>query len=112
MQECPLDLYPFRRLARPQTDSLSHHLDNDAFRALSVELGIINLLPGPEIEAPVGHRHNHLMMHHQALEMRVAIRLAGAMMPVVLAIRSQFYKHHRTGETKDRKSTRLNSSHT
>src|SRR5260370_28341924 len=71
-------------------DSRSHAFDNDAFRALSVDLGIINLLPGPEIEPPIGHWHNHLMMHHQALEMRVAIRLAGAMMPVVVAIGGDF----------------------
>src|ERR1700722_16094010 len=77
--------------AAPRTQaSLTHYLNNDAFRPLTVEFGIVNLLPGAKIEPAVRHRYNHLVMHDQALQVRIAIRLPGAMVLVVLAKRRQF----------------------
>ena len=56
---------------------LAHYFQYDAFGSLTVELGIINLLPGTEIELARGHRHDHLVMHQQALQVRIAVGLAG-----------------------------------
>jgi len=84
-----------RRSFRPRAatgPSLSHDLNNDAFGALAVELGVINLLPGPEIELAGGHRHDHLVMDEEALEVRIAIGLAGAMVPVVVAEGRQLFE--------------------
>ena len=69
---------------------LAHYLNDDAFRTLSVEFGIINLLPGAKIEPALGHRNNHLMMHHQAFQVGIAIGFARAVMTVILAERRQF----------------------
>jgi len=43
-------------------------------------LGVIYLLPGAEIELPRRHRHDDLMVHQQALQVRIAVAFAG---PVV-----------------------------
>src|SRR5467141_2480898 len=72
--------------------SLAHYLDNDAFGALSVELRIINLLPRPEVERTGGHRDYHLMMHQQALQVRIAVGLAGAVVAVIVAIGRQIFQ--------------------
>ena len=68
----------------------AHHFNDDAFRPLPVELGVINLLPGAEIQLPVGHRNDDLVMHEQALQVGIAVGFAGAMVPVILAERRQF----------------------
>src|ERR1035437_9433511 len=72
--------------------SLAHHFNDDAFGALSVEFGVINLLPRAEVELAFGHRNHHLMMHQQALQVRIAVGFAGAVMAVVLAERRQFFE--------------------
>jgi hypothetical protein len=72
--------------------SLAHDFNNDAFGALSVEFRVINLLPRSEIQLPGGHRHDHLVVNQQALQVRVAIGLARSMMPVILAKRSQAFQ--------------------
>ena len=53
---------------REKRNSLSHYFNNDALGALSVELGVVNLLPWTKIELAFGHRHNHFVMHQQALQ--------------------------------------------
>jgi len=70
----------------------AHYLDNDAFRALPVEFRVIDLLPRPEIQLPIRHRNDHLMVNQQALQVRIAVRLAGAVMAVILAKRRQFFQ--------------------
>src|ERR1039457_4081999 len=72
--------------------SLAHHLNDDAFGAPSVEFGVINLLPGAEIELAFGHRNHYLMVHQQALQVRIAVGFAGAVMAVVLAERRQLFE--------------------
>jgi hypothetical protein len=42
---------------------LAHRFNDDAFRPLSVELGVINLLPPPETELAVRYRDYHFVMH-------------------------------------------------
>src|SRR5579863_2472034 len=79
--ECSRGRFPFGLFA--------HYFNDDAFGALSVELGVIDLLPRPEIQLATGHRHNHFVVHNQALQMRVAIGFAGAMMAVIFAERRQ-----------------------
>src|ERR1700693_1750604 len=69
--------------------SLAHDFNNDAFWAPTVEFRVINLLPGTEIELSVRHGHNHLVVDQQAFQMGVAIGLAGAVVAIILAIRSQ-----------------------
>src|SRR5580658_5723792 len=69
--------------------SLTHYFNDDAFGPLSVELGVIHLLPGSEVEAPVRHRNDHLMMNQQTFQVRIAVGLAGAVMPIIVAVRRQ-----------------------
>jgi len=74
-------------------DSLAHHfLMMTRFGALSVEFGVINLLPRAEVESALGHRNHHFMVHQQALQVRIAVGFAGAMMAVVLAERRQLFE--------------------
>src|SRR5277367_1376453 len=72
--------------------SLAHDFNNDAFGPLPVEFRVINLLPRSEIEFSRCHRHDYLVMHQQALQVRVTIALARPMMPIVLAKRSQAFQ--------------------
>src|SRR5579863_3555457 len=46
----------------------THDLDDDALGSLSVELGVVDLLPRSEVQFAVGHGHNHLVMDDKALE--------------------------------------------
>jgi len=48
---------------------LTHHLENHSFSPLPIEFGVVDLLPGSEIEFTLGHWHYHLVMHQQALQM-------------------------------------------
>ena len=69
-----------------------HHFNNDSFRALPVELGIIDLLPGTEVQLSVCHRNDHFVMYDQALKVRIAVGFARAMVPVILAERGQLFE--------------------
>src|SRR5271154_3777201 len=70
ISECPLAPGSFQAL-------FTHDFNNDAFRPAPVEFGVINLLPGPEIELSGGHWNDHLVMHQKAFQVRIAIGLAG-----------------------------------
>src|SRR5580658_6928349 len=83
LEECPQPGSPFNT-------SLAHYLNNDAFRTLSVEFRVINLLPRAKIEPALRHRNNHLVMHDQTFQVGIAIRFARAVMAVILAERRQF----------------------
>jgi hypothetical protein len=48
--------------------SFTHYFYDDALWPLSVEFGIVNLLPRTEIELAVGHRHNHLVVDQEAFQ--------------------------------------------
>ena len=65
--------------------SFPDHLDQHALLAASVELAVEDLLPGAEVELPVGDRHDHLAAHDLPLEVGVGVVLAGAVVPVALA---------------------------
>ena len=62
------------------------------FGALSVELGVVHLLPRAEVQLPLGHRHDHFVVHQQALQVRIAVGLTGAVVPVVFAERRQLFQ--------------------
>jgi hypothetical protein len=49
-------------LIRCRLASLAHDLNDDPLGALPVELGIVDLLPGAEVQFGFGYRHNHLVM--------------------------------------------------
>src|SRR6185437_5706835 len=66
-----------------------HHLDDHPLAPLTVKLRIVDLLPGTEVEFPLGDGHDHLVVHQQALEMGVAVGFAGAVVLVVGAERRQ-----------------------
>ena len=70
--------------------SFTHYFQNDAFGPLSVEFRVVNLLPGAEIEFALSHRHDHLVVNQQAFQMRIAIGLARAVVPVILPERGEF----------------------
>src|SRR5437867_1286118 len=63
--------------------SLADDLDEHALLAPPVELAVENLLPRPEIELPLRHRHDHLPSHDLALEVRVGVVLAGLVVAVL-----------------------------
>jgi CheY-like chemotaxis protein len=69
----------------PLMPLFAHYFQYHAFGALAVELSVIDLLPRSEIELAGGHRHDHLVMHQQALQVRIPVRLAGLVMAIVLA---------------------------
>ncbi len=78
---------PQRRPCKPNNTSLTgfsesfpHGLDDHTLGALPVELGVVDLLPGAEVQPSVSDRHNHFVMHEQAFQVRVAVGLAGAVM--------------------------------
>src|SRR6266446_8766977 len=62
----------------------SHDFNDDSFIALAVEFGIENLLPGAEIEFPVGDRDDDLVMNDQRFEMSVSVVFSGLVMLVIL----------------------------
>src|SRR5260370_491042 len=70
-------------MPRQASSSLPHHLDDDPLAALAVELGIIDLLPRAKIEFSLRYGGDHFMVHEEALEMRVAVRLPRPVMVVV-----------------------------
>src|SRR5262245_24714293 len=41
------------------------YLNDHALASLSIEFGVINLLPGSKVKPSVGDRQQHLMMHQQ-----------------------------------------------
>src|SRR3984957_6954676 len=74
------------------TSLFTHRFNDDAFGTLSVELGVIDLLPGAEIELAFGHRHDDLVMHQKTLQVRIPVGFASAVVPVIRAKRRQFFQ--------------------
>src|ERR1700686_739320 len=70
----------------------SHFFYQNPVVAVPVKLGVENLLPGSEVELPVGDWDNDLMMNKQRLEVRVSIFFASLMMLIILAKRSQRFE--------------------
>src|SRR6185503_19770645 len=72
------------RRARSARDSrsLSEDLHDDALLPAPVELGVEDLLPRTQVELTLGDGQDHLMVHERALQMRVAVALAGLMVAV------------------------------
>ena len=62
------------------------HLDHQPLGPAAVELAVEDLLPRTEVEPAVGHRHDHLVVNEEVLEVRVAVVLAAAMVTVVAGI--------------------------
>ena len=62
----------------------SHHFNDHSFVALAVEFGVENLLPGAEVEFPVGDRDNDFVVNDQRFEVSVSVVFAGLVMLVVL----------------------------
>ena len=69
--------------------SLPKHLDDHPLGPPAVELAVEDLLPGAEVEPAVGHRHDHLVVHEQVLQMGVAVVLAAAVVAVVARVGEQ-----------------------
>jgi len=67
--------------------SLPHGLDHQPLPPLAVELGIEDLLPGPEIELARGDGDDDLVVNQQVLQVRVAIVLATPVMASRLTTR-------------------------
>ena len=63
---------------------LANDLNQHSFRSASVELAVKNLLPGAEIELPVGNGDDNLPAHDLPFVMGVAVVLAGAVVVVGL----------------------------
>jgi hypothetical protein len=59
---------------------LTHDFDNDAFRSLSIEFGVIHLLPGAEIEFARSDGDNDFVMNDEALQVGIAVRFTRAVM--------------------------------
>jgi hypothetical protein len=71
---------------------LSHYFYDDPLVPLPVKLGVKNLLPGSEVELPVGDWDDDFMMNKQRLEVRLSIVFASLMMLIILAKRSQRFE--------------------
>ena len=63
------------------------------FGPAAVELAVEDLLPGPEVEPPVGDRDDHLVVDEQILEVGVAVVLAAAVVAVVAGVGQQLAGH-------------------
>lgn len=48
-------------------------LDQDAFAAAAVKLTVKNLLPGAEIQAPLGHRNHNFPAYYRAFQVAFAL---------------------------------------
>ena len=73
----------------PWQSLIAHDLDNEPLVTLTVKFCVKDALPRAEVEAPLGYGHNHFVMNEQAFQVRVAIVLACAVVPVIFAKRSQ-----------------------
>ena len=65
----------------------SDDLNQDAFGPAAVKFSIEDLLPGPQIQLAVRHRHDHFAAHDLPLEVCIGIVFSAVVMPV-LAYRS------------------------
>ena len=69
--------------------SLGHHPDDfhqNALVALPVKFGVVNLLPRPQVQAPVAHRHRDLLTQQLSLEMGIPVVLPRAVVVVFLPL--------------------------
>ena len=57
---------------------LSHHFDDHPFPSPAVELRVVDLLPGAEIEVARRHGDDDFVVNQEALQVGVAVRLARA----------------------------------
>jgi hypothetical protein len=75
---------------------LTKNLDYQPFAPLAVKLGIENLLPGAEIQLPICHRYNNLMVKKNAFQMGITIALPCSVMFIVIPVGSQLFRpfHH------------------
>src|SRR5947207_15765457 len=64
--------------------SFANHLDDHPLRPLAIEFSIEDALPSPQIKLAGDDRQNHLMVHQDGFEVRIAVILAGLVMPVIL----------------------------
>ena len=64
--------------------SISNHLHQHALRTAPVELPVKDLLPGPEIQLPLGDRDDDLAPHHLPLHVGVGVVFAGAVVAVAI----------------------------
>ena len=75
---------------------VTHDLHDHPLPPLAIELGVEDLLPRPEIQLAVGDRHDDLVPHDRALEVRVGIVFAGLVMrygrPAGASFSSQTWK--------------------
>ena len=68
-------------------------LDDHPLRPAAVELAVEDLLPRAQVEPALGHRHDHLVVDEQVLEVGVAVVLAAAVVAVVAGIGQQLAGH-------------------
>jgi len=78
-------------VARP-SKLFAHGLDDHPLGPPAVEFGVVDLLPGSEIELALGDRNDDLVVHQQALQMGIAIDFARAMVPVILTEGRQLFQ--------------------
>ena len=64
------------------SELFANDLHQHALLPAAIEFAIEDLLPGAKIELPFGDGNHHLAPHHLALQMRVRVVLAGAIVPV------------------------------
>ncbi len=72
----------FRVAVDLAADLLADHFDQNPLVAASVELAVEYLLPGAEVELPIGDRDDDFPPHHLPLQVGVGVVLACAVVPV------------------------------
>ena len=70
----------------PLGDYSPRTLITSRLRSAAVELAVEDRLPRAEVEPALGHRHDHLVVDEQVLQMGVAVVLAAAVVAVVAGI--------------------------
>ena len=64
----------------------AHYLNDHAFRALSIEFGVKDLLPWAEVQLALGDRQDDLAVDDDVLQVGVAVGLAGLVVAVVAVL--------------------------
>src|SRR5579863_9832025 len=63
--------------------SLPDDLHQRPFLPAAIELAVKNLLPGTEVQPPLGHGHHHLASHDLAFHVGVGVVLAGTVVQIL-----------------------------
>jgi hypothetical protein len=65
-----------------RSTSDSDNFDQNTLGSHPIEFSVVNLFPWPQVQAPIGDGHGHLMSEQLALEVRISIVFPGSVVAV------------------------------